>query len=187
MKPIFIYTSILALILFIAIPTLVFSQGYDYIEDEGTSLWEEEGFIDSSGAESEFGADDGQYIGEEEVEAREEALKQAQVPGLDIAAALEKDKKLLPDNILYGVGTGVVIGGWFALLQGKNARENVQYVSLGILAGVLLGITVGTKSLYTQTAYHFNDEFQQRFEPPQPALPAGNNKMLARIDFEYRF
>ena len=96
----------------------------------------------------QYNTNDGQYIAEEEIQAQEEALKAAQGSGLDIASALEKDKKLLPDNIMYGMGTGAVIGGWFALWSGNDGRENVQYLSVGILAGVLLGITVGTKSFY---------------------------------------
>lgn len=126
-----------------------FAQDVDYLEDDGTSLWEEEGFIDSVGdLDEQYNTNDGQYVAEEEIQAQEEALQAAQGSGLNIADALEKDKKLLPDNIMYGMGTGAVIGGWFALWSGKGGRENVQYLSVGILAGVLLGITVGTKSFY---------------------------------------
>jgi len=126
-----------------------FAQDVDYLEDDGTSLWEDEGFIDSIGdLDEQFNTSDGQYVSEEEIKAQEAALKASQGSGLNIADALEKDKQLLPDNIMYGMGTGAVIGGWFALWSGKGGRENVQYLSVGILAGVLLGITVGTKSFY---------------------------------------
>ena len=165
---------------------LALSQTYDYVEDEGISLWEEEGFIDSTGEESEFETEDGQYVSEEEVKLQEEAMRRAQVPGLNVAEALEKDKKLLPDNILYGIGTGVVIGGWFALLQGENARQNVQFVSVGIVGGVLLGIMVGTKSLYKEAVHWPLDEFERKFDTdftPTDEIKAE----IALIDYQYRF
>jgi len=126
-----------------------FAQEVDYLEDDGTSLWEEEGFIDSIGnLDEQYNTNDAQYVSEEEIQAQEAALAAGQGSGLDIASALEQDKELLPSNIMYGMGTGGVIGGWFALWAGKGGRENIQYLSVGILAGVLLGITVGTKSFY---------------------------------------
>lgn len=71
---------------------------------------------------------------------------------MDIAAAIEKDKQLMPDNIVYGIGTGAVIGGWLALVQGQDARQNVQYLSVGVLVGALIGMLIGTKSLYLPPA-----------------------------------
>ena len=145
-----IYSYIITIVI-ILITGTSFAQDVNYLEDDGTSLWEEEGFIDSIGdLDEQYNTNDGQYVSEEEIQAQEEAIKNAQGSGLDIASALEKDKQLLPDNIMYGMGTGAVIGGWFALWAGKGGRENVQYLSVGILAGVLLGITVGTKSFYQE-------------------------------------
>lgn len=177
----FVITLFLTLYTHIAIAEEPF-----YVEDEGLSLWEEEGFIDATGEESEFEIEDGKYVSEEEVRLREEALKKMRGPEVDIAAALKADKKLLPDNILYGIGTGVVIGGWFALLQGKNARQNVQYISLGIVVGVSLSILVGTKSLYKAAVDWPKDEFERRFDKSY-ASTADTEIAIALIDYEFRF
>lgn len=145
-------TTLLTLLFFLASITqpCVFAQEIDYLEDEGESLWEEEKFLDVTGSEFETG--DTQYVGEEDVKAAEAARKAAGIPTIDLAAALEKDKEMLPDNIMYGVGTGAMIGGWFALVQGGTARDNVRYLTVGILAGVLLGTAVGNKALFMQRA-----------------------------------
>ena len=163
------------------------AQDIEYIEDEGISLWEEEGFIDSTGEEPEFNTEDGQYISEEEVKVREEAILRERGSGLDIAAALDKEKKALPDNILYGVGTGVVIGGWFALWRGDNARRNVQYISLGVTGGVLLGVLVGTKSLYKSAMYRQREEFDDPFRVPFVQPPVYTADAIALLDYQYRF
>lgn len=78
--------------------------------------------------------------------------KKAGIPSIDLAAALERDVQMLPDNILYGVGTGAMLGGWLALVQGKNARENVSYVTIGILLGALLGVSIGNKTLFISSS-----------------------------------
>lgn len=144
--------TFLTLIAFITgiTPSFALAQEIDYLEDDGDSLWEEEKFLDVTGSEFETG--DTQYVGEEEVKAAEAARKAAGIPTIDLAAALEKDKEMLPDNIMYGVGTGAMIGGWFALVQGGTARDNVRYLTVGILAGVLLGTAVGNKALFMQRA-----------------------------------
>ena len=148
----------------------IFSLGYaqeaTYLDDEGDSLWEEETFTDVTG--QEFETVDRQYVGEEQIKAAEEAAKKAGLPTLDIAAAIEKDKQLMPDNIVYGIGTGALLGGWLALIQGKDARQNVQYLSVGVLSGALIGMLIGTKSLY--------------LPPVQPVSSIDNMKPL---DFGY--
>jgi hypothetical protein len=117
----------------------------EYIEDEGTSLWEEEKFLDATG--KEFETEDVQYVGEDEVQAAEAAAKRSGMPSIDLAAALDRDKKLLGDNIVYGIGTGALLGGWLALVQGSSARDNARYLSVGVLTGALLGMVIGNKAL----------------------------------------
>ncbi|MBT3225300.1 MAG: hypothetical protein HN580_08405 [Deltaproteobacteria bacterium] len=126
----------------------VFAQNTGYLEDNSDSLWEEQGYLDSTGRE--FETSDSQYVGEQEIKEAEEARRRSGLPSVDLAAALEQDKELMPDNIIYGIGTGAVIGGWLALVQGENARDNVRFLSVGIISGVLLGMAVGTKSLYIE-------------------------------------
>lgn len=142
-KPVF--TLLIACFFLIGTITPAFAQS-GYLEDNGDYLWEEQQYHDTTGRE--FETSDSQYVGEQEIKQAEEAAIRAGRPSIDLAAALEKDKELLPDNIIYGIGTGAVIGGWLALVQGQNARDNVRFLSVGIISGLLLGMAVGSKSLY---------------------------------------
>ncbi len=172
-----------------------FAQEIEYLDDEGTSLWEEEQFLDVTG--QEFETEDHQYVGEEEVQAAEEAAKKVGVPGVNLVAAIEQDKKLLPDNILYGVGTGALIGGWWALTQGKDSRTNISYVTMGVLGGALLGVAVGAKSIYIGPKSQISFKIDS-----MPATKSDQNRILqadqkynvnksfsphARIDFQFKF
>lgn len=183
-----IYSVVIVILTFLITNGPCFAQDINYLEDDGSSLWEEEGFIDSTGSlDEQFNTNDGQYVSEEEIKAQEAALRNAQGSGLDIASALEKDKQLLPDNIMYGMGTGAVIGGWFALWAGKGGRENVQYLSVGILAGVLLGITVGTKSFYQDPVaidYPQNDFSNQ---PTSDLAQSDSTTAYSLLNFEVPF
>src|SRR3989339_145228 len=141
------------------------AQSPSYLEDEGSSLWQQDSFIESDGSEGlGEGGSGGEYVGDEELRNLEEAARNAQTPQLNLAAQLEKDKELLPDNIIYGLGTGLAMGGWYALLAKKGARENAQYLGGGAVLGLLLGLAVGTKSVYQPLLRGSND-------PPQPSLP----------------
>ncbi len=137
---------VLLIFLFVTVNPACYAQTIDYLEDEGTSLWEEQKFLDVTG--KEFETEDTQYIGDEEVKALEEAAVSSGIPSLDLAAALERDVQMLPDNVIYGIGTGITLGGWMALVQGDNARENVSYITVGALLGALLGVAVGNKTLF---------------------------------------
>jgi len=170
----------------------VFAQNTGYLEDNSDSLWEEEGYLDSTGREFETG--DSQYVGEDEIKAAEEAARRAGAPTVDLAAALDRDKELMPDNIVYGIGTGAVIGGWLALVQGKNARENVSYLSIGILGGALLGMAVGTKSLYIQQGPGIsrlespNVPARKETVPPfQINFVRKQKETLAQLNFKIKF
>ncbi|MBU3915154.1 hypothetical protein KKA14_06430 [bacterium] len=165
----------------------------EYLEDDGTTLWEEEKFLDATG--QEFETDSTQYVGEEEVQAAEEAAKKSGIPNINIAAALEQDKEMMPDNIIYGIGTGAMLGGWFALVQGNDARENVRYLTVGILLGAGLGFLVGSKSLFLQIGPSASNQYEHlQFQKRNP-FDTGQNQQkssqtkdsLARIDFQFKF
>ncbi len=169
-----------------------FAQNTGYLEDNSDSLWEEEGYLDATGREFETG--DSQYVGEEEIKEAEEAARRAGVPSVDLAAALNRDKELMPDNIVYGIGTGAVLGGWLALVQGKTARENVSYLSIGILGGVLLGMAVGTKSLYIKQGQPISRLENPDVPAPKDATPPFHvdfirkqKETLAQLNFQIKF
>lgn len=184
---------ILLIFLCISLVSNVFAQETPYLEDDGTSLWEEQKFFDSIGEEFESGQ--GQYLSEEEVGEIEKAAKKARKPSINLAEALEKDKQLMPDNIIYGLGTGLTIGGWFALLQGKSARDNVRYLGTGIVSGVLLGVIVGSKSIYQQLRAEKLDQENSSFDKTPrftyniiPFKPdQKSNNFAANLNFQFKF
>ena len=124
------------------------AQSPAYSEDEGTNLWNQESFIEDGNLDEPLGDSGGDYVGQDQVESMEAAALRAGRPGHDIVAALEKDKQLLPDNVMYGLGTGLLMGGWLALLDRSSGRKNAQYLGTGLVFGGLLGVMIGTKSVY---------------------------------------
>ncbi len=149
-QPFLLKLIVLAVFTQFSLQPLSFAQNPDYLEDEGDSLWEEQQFLDVTG--EEFTTDDAQYVGEEQIKQAQEAAERAGLPSIDLAAALERDQEMLPDNIMYGIGTGALIGGWFALVEGGDSRENVRFLTVGTLAGALLGIAIGNKALLMSQA-----------------------------------
>lgn len=76
MKPSrFLTIPVLIIFLLVTIQPCVFSQDINYLEDEGDSLWEEQQFLDVTG--QEFQTEDAQYVGEEEIQAAEDAAKKS--------------------------------------------------------------------------------------------------------------
>lgn len=137
------------LILFVSFYVLdAHAQQPIYLEDEGSGLWQQDAFIESDELDDPLSESSGEYIGDEKLKAYEEAARMGRGPQHNIAAALEKDSRLLPENMVYGIGTGLALGGWIALLQGGDARDNTRYLGVGLVGGILIAMAVGTKSVY---------------------------------------
>ena len=162
-----------------------------YMEDNGSNLWQQDSFIDPNDVDSALDTNSNEYVGEEEVQAFQDAARNAQGPGINLAAALEKDKQYLPDNIMYGLGTGLTIGGWFALLQGSSARDNTRYIGLGLVGGAMLGIAIGTKSVYAyklQQAFNFTDPSKDPIMGgPLHQMTLGGKPSMALLSHQWKF
>jgi hypothetical protein len=65
---------------------------------------------------------------------------------------LGRDRDVLPANIAWGAGTGLLIGGWFALINEGDQRETQRSVGVGIVTGILLGMAIGTRSVFNPDA-----------------------------------
>ncbi len=157
-----------------------------YQEDEGGDLWQQDRFVDPTG---EVGVDSGggEYIGSEEAKSLQEAARRAAGPNINIAAALENEKKYLPSNMGWGLGTGLLIGGWFALLDGKSARDNSRYVGLGIVLGSILGVAVGTKSVYKPLLNQRSQWLRAPKDPFAPDFTPSRRPVLARLSWSVKF
>ena len=65
---------------------------------------------------------------------------------------LAEERELLPLNAAWGAGTGLLIGGWFALISNGDNRDTQRSVGVGVVLGTLLGALVGTKTLIDPNA-----------------------------------
>ncbi len=173
----------------------IFGQQSEYLEDEGESLWEEEMYMEASGAD--FETQEGKYMSEEEIQLAEEEAIKAGVPTLDLAAAIDQDKEMMPDNIMYGVGTGAMLGVWLAFSMGEADREQAKYVTVGILSGGLLGVFLGTKSILMPQSTGASN-LPRREYPSDPGIhdgfPAYKSRLASRIknsplqlNFQFKF
>jgi hypothetical protein len=65
---------------------------------------------------------------------------------------VEREKQMLPLNVAWGAGTGLLLGGWFALIDEGDDRSTQRAIGLGAVLGALLGMTVGVKTLIAPDA-----------------------------------
>lgn len=65
---------------------------------------------------------------------------------------LGQERETLPLNVAWGAGTGLLIGGWYALIAEGDNRDTQRSIGVGIVAGIILGIAVGTRSLFNPDA-----------------------------------
>ena len=65
---------------------------------------------------------------------------------------LAEERELLPLNAAWGAGTGLLIGGWFALISNGDNRDTQRSVGVGVVLGTLLGALVGTSTLINPNA-----------------------------------
>lgn len=65
---------------------------------------------------------------------------------------VEQEKQMLPLNVAWGAGTGLLLGGWFALINEGDDRATQRSIGLGAVLGALLGLTVGLKTVIAPDA-----------------------------------
>jgi len=116
---------------------------------DSASDFPDDGFSDTDEFAPETGGGAGR--GEEEPGAGG-YVEESQVPGRGIdlgsrASQLKRGQegKMLPMNLAWGAATGLLIGGWLALLNAGDNRSNLQSIGTGIVVGSLIGIAVGAR------------------------------------------
>ena len=65
---------------------------------------------------------------------------------------LKDDRNDLPLNIAWGAGTGLLLGGWYALINEGNNRDTQKSIGMGIVLGLIAGTLVGTRSVFSPDA-----------------------------------
>lgn len=158
----FVYGTF-ALFYLVASPALFAQQDFLF-EDDSLDTFEEEVFIDDvdlnelqleSDFEEDFNSNsnrvqEDQYIDEDIIsDETQELLQESLVQRRDF---LEEEKANFVPNILYGVGTGLIIGGWFAFLTANTSRETLRSIGLGVVLGGLMGSVLGSRSIITPNA-----------------------------------
>lgn len=196
-RPVRILYALLLLMLLVSISSPAFAQS-SYLEDESSNLWEEDSFIEDLGLQE--GRDDqaeavpeleggsGEYISEDE--AARQLSTGTTGTGRNIAAAIDESKLLLPKNILIGAGTGALLGGWLALTNPGDARQNTQYLGTGAVLGAALGFLIGTKSVYMEpppsavTPVNTQGSLEPHYRPGEAAK---KDQPLFAMNFSFRF
>lgn len=118
-------------------------------DDEGGFSTSESALEESS---DEFGSEESLGGGEEYID--EDVLSDDTQQILESAIASRRDflaeeKANLFANVAYGVGTGLLIGGWFALLASSTSRDTLRSIGLGIVLGGVMGSIIGGRSVIT--------------------------------------
>ncbi len=78
------------------------------------------------------------------------------------AVRIRQEREHFPLNLGWGAATGLVMGGWFALLNAGSNRATLQSIGTGVVLGALLGIAIGARTVINP-------------EGPAPAPPQGSN------------
>lgn len=127
----------------------------------GQSLFddfEDEDFFESDDLFSEEGGDQfGIDLTDDELTEGGEFIDESLLgPGVGLTEAerraqlrLTGERDLLPLNAAWGAGTGLLIGGWLAFLTNGTSRETQRSIGVGVVIGALIGVAVGTRSIFT--------------------------------------
>jgi len=66
---------------------------------------------------------------------------------------LSKEGKDAPSNLGYGAGSGLMIGTWFAFIRKEtNTRQQFRTIGTSTVLGALVGILLGTRSVWNPGA-----------------------------------
>ena len=125
-----------------------------------------QGSEDTFFEDEDFAPDDDAFKQQDEFGAPKEDttegggfIDESQIPGGEITVGgrqaqlrLLGERELLPQNAAWGAGTGLLIGGWFALINQGTSRETQRSLGLGVVVGTLIGLAVGARTLIAPNA-----------------------------------
>ena len=74
---------------------------------------------------------------------------------------LSQEGKDAPSNLGYGAGTGLMMGTWFAFIRKEtNTRQQFRTIGSSTVLGALVGIMLGTRSVWNPGAPRPEDNYQ---------------------------
>jgi len=109
---------------------------------------------------------------------------------------LSQEGKAVPSNLGYGAGTGLMIGTWFAFIRKEtNTRQQFRTIGTSTVVGALIGIMLGTRSVWDPGAPRPEDDAPR---PEDDASPTGfsqsptgwlftQNKESLKIAYRWKF
>jgi len=203
---------ILSLCFLVVSPVNVFAQNFD--DDplmlEGDDEFGFEQFTDDDFQSSDFGTDgiqdfgiqpgqdrsnslDSQYESTDQyledgafTEETESTLKDDLIVRREL---LSQEGKNAPSNLGYGAGTGLMMGTWFAFIRKEtNTRQQFRTIGTSTVLGAVLGIMLGTRSVWNPGAPR-----PENYSQPTSFIftPSGwflaKNEDSLRISFRLKF
>lgn len=134
----------------VTLPTASYAQFYDE-SLESDELFPESGEDYFEPSQDEFGAprerdftEGDEYVDESTLPPSQQGVTPT---GRQLQLNLQEDRQTLPLNAGWGAGTGLLIGGWFALINQGDNRTTQRSIGLGIVLGTILGAVVGVRSV----------------------------------------
>jgi len=179
----------MALVLAATSPGLAQAQAFENFDRDDFEESDEE-FIENGDAFTESGQDDftegGRFVDED---------TQISGPGISITGRrtqlrVRDERQLLPRNVAWGAGTGLLIGGWFALIESGSDRQTQRSIGLGIVLGAILGMTVGLKTVIAPDAPRavmLRPAGQPRWQPTVMLGASGPSASPLRVGFTLHF
>ena len=102
---------------------------------------------------------------------------------------LSQEGKDAPSNLGYGAGTGLMMGTWFAFIRKEtNTRQQFRTIGTSTVLGAVLGIMLGTRSVWNPGAPRPEDNSQPTgyiFTPSGWFLAQKEDSLL--ISFRLKF
>ena len=83
---------------------------------------------------------------------------------------LSQEGKDAPSNLGYGAGTGLMMGTWFAFIRKEtNTRQQFRTIGSSTVLGAVIGIMLGTRSVWNPGAPRPEDNYQPTSFLPNPS------------------
>ena len=102
---------------------------------------------------------------------------------------LSQEGKNAPSNLGYGAGTGLMMGTWFAFIRKEtNTRQQFRTIGTSTVLGAVVGIMLGTRSVWNPGAPRPEDNSQPTgfiLTPTGWSLAQKENSLL--ISFRLKF
>jgi hypothetical protein len=121
---------------------------------------QEDDFFENDDSLFESGTDEFGFSRDEDFTEGDQYVDESFLaPGSSVTAGSRRvelrmvgEREALPMNGAWGAGTGLLIGGWFALINQGDNRATQRSIGMGIVLGAIIGVTVGLKTVINPNA-----------------------------------